>query len=167
MEPATFDFAPGKLPEAEAGLYGLTEAQALWLAQARVAHLATADAAGAPHVVPVCYIYHGGALYSVLDQKPKRTALTRLRRVRNILANAQVSLVVDHYEEDWGRLGYLLVLGRAELLQEGEERARSVGLLREKYYQYRNMDVEGNPVIKIVPHRVSAWGAVPPDFSGE
>lgn len=139
----------------------LTEAQSSWLARAPVARLATADASGAPHVIPVCYAYDGEALYSVLDQKPKTAALTRLRRVRNIQANPQVSLVVDHYEEDWRRLGYLLVFGTAELLLEGEERARSVRLLREKYPQYRNMDVDDNPVIKIVPHRVTAWGAVP------
>ncbi|MCH8962088.1 MAG: NTP transferase domain-containing protein [Bacteroidetes bacterium] len=69
------------------------------LASARTGHLATADQAGVPHVIPVCFAVEGDVIYSVLDQKPKRTSLTRLRRVRNILANPQVALVVDHYED--------------------------------------------------------------------
>ena len=147
--------------KANTGLNQLTEAQALWLARAPVARLATADATGAPYVVPVCYAYDNQVLYSVLDQKPKSAPLTRLRRVKNIQINPQVSLVVDHYEEDWGQLGYLLIFGRAELLLEGDERRRSVRLLREKYHQYRDMDVDENPVIKIVPERVVGWGVVP------
>ena len=139
----------------------LTEAQALWLAQSPIGHMATADAKGAPYVIPVCYAFDGRAIYSVLDAKPKTAPLTRLRRVRNIQANPQVSLVVDHYEDDWQRLGYLLVFGRAELLQHGQERADAIGLLRDKYPQYRSMDVADNPVIKITPERVVAWGSVP------
>ena len=139
----------------------LTEAQASWLARSPVGHLATADAHGAPHVIPVCYAFDGRAIYSVLDGKPKKAPLTRLRRVKNIQANPQVSLVVDHYETDWQRLGYILVSGRAELLQDGQERADAVGLLRDKYPQYRSMDVADNPVIKITPERVVVWGSVP------
>ena len=139
----------------------LSEARARWLATAPIARLATADAAGAPHVIPVCYAFDGRAIFSVLDQKPKRAALTRLRRVRNILANPQVALVLDHYEEDWSRLGYILVVGQAELLLEGDERDGAVRLLREKYHQYRAMDLETNPVIKITPDRMVSWGVVP------
>ena len=130
------------------------------LAEAPVGHLATAAASGAPHVIPLCFTpsSEGQAVYSVLDQKPKRTALTRLRRVRNILENPQVALVVDHYEADWNRLWYLLITGRAELLLEGEERDDAIGLLRQKYPQYREMDIDGNPVIKITPQRVVSWG---------
>ncbi len=139
----------------------LTESQVRWLATAPVGHLATADANGAPHVIPVCYAFDGRAIYSVLDRKPKSAALTRLRRVKNIQANPQVSLVVDHYEDDWRRLGYVLVFGRAELLLDGDERVAAVRLLREKYHQYRDMDVDENPVIKIVPERIVGWGSVP------
>ena len=85
------------------------------LRSARVGHLATASPEGHPHVIPVCFAFDGESVFSVLDRKPKSTAVTRLRRVRNILANPQVSLVVDHYEEDWQRLWYVLVLGRAGL----------------------------------------------------
>ena len=100
-------------------------------------HLATADANGRPHVIPVCFAYDGQHIYSVLDAKPKRGALTGLRRVRNILANPQVSLVIDHYDEDWTRLWYLLVQGRAELVEDGPEPPAAIALLREKYPQYR------------------------------
>jgi PPOX class probable F420-dependent enzyme len=139
----------------------LSEARAHWLTVAPVARLATADGSGAPHVIPVCYAFDGRFLFSVLDQKPKSAELIRLRRVRNIQANPQVSLVVDHYEEDWSRLGYILVLGKAELLLEGEEHDGAVRLLRRKYVQYRAMDLEANPVIKITPHRAVCWGVAP------
>ncbi|PKB82770.1 MAG: PPOX class F420-dependent oxidoreductase [SAR202 cluster bacterium Io17-Chloro-G9] len=133
------------------------------LASARIGHLATADETGAPHVIPVCFalggdLVSGDTIYSVLDQKPKRTALTRLRRVRNILANPQVALVVDHYEESWDRLWYILVRGRAELLEDGDERVTAIGLLRQKYDQYRTMDIGDNPVIKIAISQTVAWG---------
>ncbi len=146
----------------------LTESQTRFLADARVARLATADADGRPHVIPVCFIhadlgYGGDAIYIVLDRKPKTTELTRLRRVRNILANPQASLVVDHYDEDWQTLRYILVSCRAGLLNGDEpEAALAVTLLREKYPQYRQMALDGNPVIKLTPQRYTAWS-----FRGE
>ncbi len=139
----------------------LSEDQTRWLTRAPVGHLATAGATGAPHVIPVCYAFDGHVIYSVLDQKPKSVALAGLRRVKNIQANPQVSLVVDHYEDDWQQLGYVLVLGRAELLIEGDERIVAIRLLCDKYHQYRDMDVDENPVIKVIPHRIVGWGAVP------
>ena len=139
----------------------LSEDRAQWLAAAPTAHLATADASGAPHVIPICYAFDGQALFSVLDQKPKRAQITRLRRVRNIQENPQVSVVVDHYEEDWSRLGYILVMGTANLLFEGLEHDTAVRLLRQKYSQYLAMDLDANPVIKITPQRVVCWGTAP------
>lgn len=100
----------------------------------------------------------GQPLYSVLDQKPKRAALTRLRRVKNILANPQAALIVDHYQEEWQGLWYILVRGRAELLVEGNERSAAIAVLRQKYHQYRDMDIEANPVIKLTPQSIAAWG---------
>ena len=135
----------------------LTHQQAHLLAHARIGRLATAGENGAPHVIPVCFALHDGMIYSVLDQKPKRAALTRLRRVRNILANPRASLVVDHYEEDWSRLWYILVSGRAALLEEGEERAAAIPVLRAKYPQYRTMDIDLNPVIRLAPERAVSW----------
>ena len=142
-------------------LEDLNEDQICWLRIAPVAHLATADASGAPNVIPVCYAFDGRHIYSVLDRKPKSVALTRLRRVRNIQENPRVSFVLDHYEDDWQRLGYLQVTGSAELLVEGDDRVEAVRLLREKYPQYRMMDVDDNPVIRITPDRINCWGSVP------
>ncbi len=132
--------------------------QAELLNRAPVGRLATAGVNGVPHVIPVCYALMDGMIYSVLDQKPKRASLTRLRRVRNILANPQVSLVVDHYEEDWECLWYILISGTAELLEEGGERPDAIQVLREKYAQYRLMNIDPNPVIKIMPSQVVSWG---------
>ena len=107
----------------------LSAAQDRFLRSARSGHLATADAKGQPYVIPVCYVFNGEVIYSVLDAKPKTTPLRQLRRVRNILANPQVSLVVDHYDEDWSSLRYVLVLGVAALLQEGEEWAGAIVMI--------------------------------------
>jgi len=127
------------------------------LTEARVGRLATADAKGRPHVIPVCFAFDGRHLYTAIDEKPKRAAPRRLRRVRNIEANPQVALVVDHYEEDWGRLRYVLVSGTARVIADGREHAAAIALLREKYPQYRAMRLEGRPVITISPRRVAAW----------
>lgn len=141
----------------------LTESQARFLSDARVARLATADVNGRPHAIPVCFAYDGENIYIVLDQKPKTTELTRLRRVRNILANPQAALVVDHYAEDWPELRYILVSCRAELLTGDEsEAAQAIALLRGKYRQYRAMELAGSPVIKLTPLRFTAWS-----FTGE
>ncbi len=134
-----------------------TEIQSSLLTKARWGHLATADATGTPHVIPVCYAFDGQRIYSVLDQKPKRTAPSRLKRVRNIQANPKVSLVVDHYEEDWPRLWYVLVQGEALMLENGREQQAAVRLLREKYQQYLDMDIDQNPVIRITPNQVVSW----------
>ena len=141
----------------------LTESQSRFLAEARVGRLATADSAGRPHVIPVCFVYDSQVIYIVLDRKPKSVQLTRLRRVRNILDNPQAALVVDHWDEDWNALRYVLVSCSAVLLDgPGEEEARAVSMLRDKYRQYREMDLDGNPVIKLTPLRFTAWS-----FSGE
>ena len=128
------------------------------LAGAPTGHLATASAAGVPHVIPICFALRDHAIYSVLDQKPKRTSVFRLRRVRNIQENPNVSLVVDHYEDNWGNLWYILVSGAAKLLVEGDERLEAVAMLRQKYRQYREMPIDPNPVIKITPDQVVSWG---------
>ena len=141
----------------------LTPSQTRLLAAARTGHLATADENGVPHVIPVCFALGEDTscqhvIYSVLDQKPKRTSLNRLRRVRNILSNPQVALVVDHYEEAWDHLWYILARGRAKLLEDGQERVKAIVLLKRKYDQYQAMDIDTNPVIKITTHATAAWG---------
>lgn len=135
----------------------LSQRQVELLNQIPVGHLATADNAGRPHVIPFCFVCDGSSIYSALDAKPKSGNLRGLRRVRNILENPRVSVVIDHYEADWSRLWYLLVQGPAELLEPGAEQAEALALLRVKYPQYREMDLESNPVIKITPERAAGW----------
>jgi len=139
----------------------LTPEQTAFLVRQRVARLATAGGGGEPHVVPVCYACAPGALYVALDEKPKDVPPTRLKRVRNILENPRVALVADRYAEDWSLLAYVMVRGRAELLEAGaEEHAAAVRLLRGKYQQYERMKIEENPVIAIRPERAASWGAL-------
>lgn len=144
-------------------MFDLSPEDRIFLAQARVARLATASADGEPHVVPVCFVFDGTCLYSAIDGKPKRVAAPKLRRLQNIRANPRASLVVDRYDEDWTRLRYVLVAGRAEILEAGPDRERALDLLREKYPQYRAMaDFGRGPVIRLTPERVATWQGAPP-----
>ena len=126
----------------------------------RVARLATADAEGAPHVVPICYVYDGERIYSALDLKPKRVSDRQLKRVRNILANPRVSLVIDDYSEDWDRLAYVLVRGRARVVEDVEESREAEDLLRAKYPQYSRLLEQDCTILCLTPDRVVSWGAV-------
>lgn len=139
----------------------LTPIQSKFLNSNRVARLATADKAGVPHIVPVCYVLDGASLYIALDAKPKRVAPLRLKRVRNIKENAEVSLLVDHYDEDWTALGWVRLDGRAELIVQGQEHADALSLLRERYPQYESTLPDDAVVIAVRVHRVSSWGDLP------
>ena len=109
------------------------------LANARVAHLATADQYARPHAVPIVFVWREGILYTPLDRKPKREDdWHALRRVRNIETNGRVAVVVDRYDEDWSRLAWVMLEGVATILESGEERDAAAALLREKYAQYEN-----------------------------
>ena len=145
----------------------LTERQRNFLDRGRVGHLATADAGGAPHVIPVCYAIaadreKGETLYITIDEKPKRQNRP-LKRLRNILENPQTAFVVDRWDEDWTRLGWVMLRGRAEILERGEEHDRAQALLRERYLQYRAMNLAGLPVIAIRIARAASWGNLSPD----
>ena len=128
------------------------------VAESRVARLATADASGAPHVMPVCYALDGETVYSVVDRKPKQAGAMRLRRIRNIMANPRVALLLDGYDEDWSRLWYVLIRGVASIVSRGPEQRWALTLLRNKYPQYAAMNLEGRPVIRARIWRVVAWG---------
>lgn len=127
------------------------------LRTARTAHLATADRNGLPHVVPICFVFDGKNFYSPIDEKPKRT--TKLKRLQNIAENPAVALVIDHYEEDWRKLVYVLVHGKARVLRRGERHRTIVKLLRAKYQQYRTMAIDKGPMIVIAPKRLIHWSA--------
>ena len=130
-----------------------------FLAIQRVARLATLSADGTPHIVPVVYAYDGKRVYIALDEKPKRVAPLRLKRVRNIAANPRVSLLVDRYSENWRRVAWVRVDGSARVLQRGKAHDTAIALLRAKYPQYRKMKLEARPVIEITVKRVVEWVA--------
>ena len=124
-------------------------------AGARVARLATADAAGRPHLVPIAFAVAGDTIYSAVDAKPKRTRA--LRRLANVRANPAVSLLVDHWdEEDWSRLWWVRADGRGRVLDPEEPEARrAVALLRERYPRQR---ADGE-VLAVAVERWSGWNA--------
>lgn len=133
------------------------------LAAARVGRLATVDAGGVPHVVPFVFALQGKTLYWAVDRKPKRS--TDLRRIRNIRENPNVELVVDHYEDDWGRLWWVRARGTARLVEADDERGRALRLLASKYEQYRESPPPG-PVVAVDLTGVSWWEAGAPQPPG-
>jgi PPOX class probable F420-dependent enzyme len=134
----------------------LTPGQSAFIESVRTAHLATADAGGVPHVIPVCFAYVNGDFWTVVDEKPK--GQRRLKRLRNIDENPKVALVFDRYDEDWSRLGYVLVQGTARIVDGAP--AAVLEALRERYPQYREMALEGREAIRVVVERVVEWGSV-------
>ena len=123
-------------------------------ATARVARLATADAAGKPHVVPLVFALDGDTIYSAVDPKPKRTQ--DLKRLRNVAANPQVAMLADHYvDDDWDVLWWVRADGTGRVLEASE---RAVELLRERYAQYADAAPDG-PVLAIDVRRWSGWHA--------
>jgi coenzyme F420-0:L-glutamate ligase / coenzyme F420-1:gamma-L-glutamate ligase len=139
----------------------LNDEQTAFLVRQRVARLATADAAGKPHAVPVCFALARNSIFIALDEKPKKVRASHLKRVRNILENPEVALTADRYAEDWSLLAFVMVRGMAELLEpDTGEHAAAVRLLRGKYHQYETMRIEKNPVIAIRPEKAVSWGAL-------
>jgi PPOX class probable F420-dependent enzyme len=135
----------------------LSERQARFLASRRVGHLATADGRATPHLVPVCFVVSDGALYITIDQKPKGDFRT-LKRLRNIIDNPAAAFVADRWDEDWTRLGWVMLRGPAEILADGAEHDRAQTLLRSRYRQYHGMELAGLPVIAIRISRATSWG---------
>ena len=136
----------------------LGEDERTFLEGCRVAHFATTDAAGVPHVVPVCFALVGESLYIAIDRKPKSGS--PLKRLRNIAGNPHVALTADHYDDaDWTRLRWVMVRGRAEVLEGGAEHDDAHRILRTKYAQYRAMDLAPLPVIAIRIERAASWSA--------
>jgi PPOX class probable F420-dependent enzyme len=123
---------------------------------ARVARLATIDPDGRPHLVPIVFALDGDTLYSAVDAKPKRSR--RLRRIENARERPDVTLLVDHYEDDWRRLWWIRLRGRARVLDNGEEAERALRLLTEKYEQYKDKP-PGHPVLAIDVHEWRDWSA--------
>jgi PPOX class probable F420-dependent enzyme len=140
----------------------LTEEQRRFLDEQRVARLATADAAGRPHVIPICFALSEDCVYFTIDKKPKRASRAPLKRIANMVENPHVALVVDRYDEDWSKLGWVMLRGRAEVLESGREHDRAQKVLKRRYPQLGPMEIEGLPVIAIRIERASGWGALGP-----
>ncbi len=132
-----------------------------FIAGAPVGHLATADTSGNPHNIPLCFCFDGARFHFIIDRKPKRRMGLALKRMRNIAENPRVALVIDHYEADWTRLAYVMVGGRARIVDDRAEYALALAALRDKYPQYRTMELNenDNPIVRIDPEQVHAWGA--------
>lgn len=137
----------------------LTDAETAFIQSQQVAFLATADATGSPSLVPICYAFDGARFYTPLDEKPQRVADTALRRVRNIAARPEASLLFNHYADDWGQLGWVQVRGAATLIAPDDPaHAPALTLLRARYPQYVTMRLEARPMIALTPRSVSSWG---------
>ena len=111
-------------------------------------------------VIPICYAFEDADVYSSIDAKPKKIAPLLLERVRNIRENSYVSIVVDRYEEDWARLAYVLIRGRAKILTRGPRHKKGVHLLRMKYPQYQEMAIEKRPIIHVALNHAKSWGVL-------
>jgi PPOX class probable F420-dependent enzyme len=106
--------------------------------------------------VPIVFAVEGDTLYSAVDHKPKRSS--RLRRIENARARPDVTILVDHYDENWGRLWWIRLRGRARVLDQGEERQRALILLEEKYAQYSSQPPAG-PVLAVDVTEVRTWAS--------
>lgn len=141
-----------------------TQADLAFVRERRIGRLATANAEGAPSVVPVCYALLDGegdpAIVSALDRKPKSVGVAALQRVRNIRENPNVALIVDDYDDDWARLAFVHLRGQARLVAPGEAGHRAaVAALRAKYPQYQGMAIDASPVIWIEAIGATSWRA--------
>ena len=136
----------------------LTLAKLKFIQYHRVGRLATADAAGVPHVIPVCFVCAENNIYITVDEKPKTLTPKTLKRLRNIAENTNVAIVVDKYDEDWSRLAWVLLRGHAEILATGNEHNLAQELLRGRYPQMLEMTLKSLPVIAVRLTKVTSWG---------
>jgi PPOX class probable F420-dependent enzyme len=138
-----------------------TQPEISFIGRQRVGRLATSDAEGHSTVVPVCYAFDEQYFFIALDEKPKSVDARQLKRVRNIEARHEASLLIDQYSDDWSQLGYVLIYGRAEIIAPGHAlHSNALLLLRQRYLQYQAMNLETLPIIVITPERISCWGAI-------
>ncbi|HEY0830851.1 MAG TPA: TIGR03668 family PPOX class F420-dependent oxidoreductase [Candidatus Dormibacteraeota bacterium] len=136
-------------------LHRMEEAEARRrLARSKVAHLATVSAEGRPHVVPIVFALDGDTLYFAVDAKPKKTA--RLARLKNIAENPAVSVLVDHFEDDWTKLWWVRADGTARIITDNPEVQRVIDRLAKRYHQYVT-ERPGGPVVAIHIARLTGW----------
>ena len=121
-----------------------------------MARLATADAQGRPHLVPVTFVVDGDTIFTTVDQKPKST--TKLKRLRNVAENPQVTMLADHYSDDWDTLWWVRADGTATLRTDEHQMAAPLALLARRYPQYRQAPPPG-PVLAMTVTRWSGWAS--------
>jgi len=143
-----------------AGLHTMRRAEVDFVRRARLGYLATADETGEPSNVPFCFAFDGSTLYSPIDEKPKSEGPKGLKRLRNIRTDPRVCVVVNRYDEDWSRLGHIIIRGQAKVLHRGQKHQEAVTLLRHKYPQYRRMAIHERPIIAIRMTRYVTWGRI-------
>lgn len=125
------------------------------IAETPVARLATLNADGSPHVVPVCFAYHAGEFVIAVDEKPKREG--RLARITNIERDPRATLLIDRYDDDWTKLAWIRIdcLGAVE--ERGGAQPAALAALRARYRQYTSMDLEARPLLRLKPRKARAW----------
>jgi len=125
--------------------------------RARVGRLATTTSAGRPHLVPVVFALVGNNVWTAVDAKPKSTR--SLRRLANIESNPQVSMLVDHYEDDWSALWWVRVDGNAMVVSVDAEDGRlALSALPAKYPEYAAQAPQG-PLLRIAIGNWTSWSA--------
>jgi PPOX class probable F420-dependent enzyme len=124
------------------------------LAGSTVARLATVGKDGRPHIVPIVFVIEQDTLYFAVDAKPKST--TNLKRLNNIAANPAVSVLADHYEDDWSKLWWVRADGTARTITNSGEAERATDLLANKYEQHKLSRPSG-PVVGVHIDRVTGW----------
>ena len=140
---------------------GYSVEERTFVRSARVARLATADDAGRPHAVPLCFSLLDDRLVSVIDEKPKRAGPHTLKRIRNIQENPAVAVLIDRYAEQWDRLGWVRIDGRASVWEPSHpQHDDAISLLRRKYSQYETQELADRPLIAIEPTHVVSWGTL-------
>src|SRR3954463_15610314 len=130
-------------------------AQAL-LEATPVAHLGLLDEQGRPRVQPITFARVGEALWSAIDDKPKRAVPARVRRLR---ADPRATITVDHYEEDWTRLAWVQAVGTITVVDAD---ADALAALQRRYPPYRERPPRG-PFLRLQPTSVLCWSATPPN----
>lgn len=130
-----------------------------FIERARVARLATIDSEFKPHLVPVVFVFDGNHFFIPVDEKRKTAKPEKLKRIRNIQDNPNVTLLIDEYSEDWTKLTFVMIQGKASVAtkEEGNIQVREAyKKLMTKYLQYQKVSV-GEMCIIITPKKVASW----------
>ncbi|MDQ3854169.1 MAG: TIGR03668 family PPOX class F420-dependent oxidoreductase [Thermoproteota archaeon] len=134
-----------------------------FIERARVARLATIDSEFKPHLVPVVFVFDGNHFFIPIDEKRKTAKPAKLKRIRNIQDNPNVALLIDEYSEDWTKLAFVMIQGKASIasITQGNIQLREAyKKLVMKYLQYEKVGI-GEMCIIIAPEKVASWSNSP------